>query len=161
MIPVRLIVAASIAAGLFATGWVGGYRWVKSDWDAEKAEAARQAVQASEEARKLDNKRASVAQEVQTGYAKKQESLSRSNAVAAVELDRVRNQLDTISRAASGAEAAERANAERVRVLAGLLQESAGLSEEGRRRVEALDARLSGLQEWAEGVCLTGVAQAK
>lgn len=146
-------------AGVLAAVFIGGARFgagqVQQRWDAETAERTAQALEASQEAHRIDNRRASVAQEVQTTYAQKQERMARSNAGAAVELDRLRGQLAAISAAASSAETASRADAERVRVLAGLLAEGAGLAQEGRERVERLDARLAGLQGWAEGVCVT------
>jgi hypothetical protein len=140
----RWVVYALILATVFAAGGRLGAGHVQGKWDVEKAERVKLARQQSE----------SVAQEVQTIYAQKQERLARSNATAAVELDRVRSQLDAISAAASSAETTAGANAERVRVLGGLLSESLGLSEEGRRRVEALDARVSGLQAFTAGVCV-------
>lgn len=150
----KLGAAVLIVAGAYAAGDRHRAKQDRLEAQAEVARQAQQQLAASEDARRIDNKRASVAQEVQTIYARKQESMARGNSGAAVELDGLRRQLAAVSAAASGAETTSRADAERIRVLTGLLAESAGLSEEGRRRVESLDARITGLQGWTEGVCV-------
>lgn len=63
--------------------------------------------------------------------------------------------LDAIAQAGGTADdpaAACRADAERVRVLTGLLAEGAGLASEGGSRVEGLAAKLAGLQDHARAV---------
>jgi hypothetical protein len=145
---------AAVLAGIFIAGCHFGAQHVQSEWDAEKAEAVKQALAASEEARRLEQKRASVAQEVQTIYVQKQQRMAADNVSARTELERVRGQLAAVSEAARHPGTTPGANEERVRILSGLLSESLGLSEEGRERVEALDARLSGVQEWIAGVCV-------
>lgn len=151
----KWLALAAILGAVFVGGARFGAGRVQQRWDGERAAHAAQALEASQEAHRIDNRRASVAQEVQTTYAQKQERIARSNAGAAVELDRLRGQLAAISAAASAAETTGRADAERIRVLSRLLAEGAGLASEGRERVERLDARLAGLQGWAEGVCVT------
>lgn len=144
---------ARILAMLLAIALAGALGWRQGIKRTEAAYAAA-AAEANTEARRLEIKRAGLAQGVTDAYV---EAKNKSSAVAAAardELARVRHALDRRS-AASDAEAGCRADGERVAVLERLLREGAGLVEEGGRRVGALDAKASALQAYVGGVCLT------
>jgi hypothetical protein len=82
--------------------------------------------------------------------------LRAADAAAAGLADDHRRLLDALgaggNRPAEDSAAACRGYAERVRLLEGILAEGAGLAAEGAPRVVRLDARLSGLQQYAAGL---------
>jgi chromosome segregation ATPase len=130
------------ALGLLGWGW----------WNSHQLEAIKQGSE--QEAHRIDNRRASITQEVQSDHAKKTAQLAVSAAATRRQLADVQLQLDLLRREAAGAQAAERANAERVTVLANLLEEGAGLLSESHARVGALATELGSLQAWVRGVCM-------
>jgi hypothetical protein len=135
-----------IAVALLVAGFGAGHWWVQTSWD--KAEAARTSQQLAQEQelRRFEQARAAKTQEIQSDQALKQARLARAASDDHVAVLGLREQLDAIRNDAETNPAACRANAERVRVLAGLLAEGVGLVQEGKERVGRLDARLTGLQ---------------
>jgi hypothetical protein len=80
---VALMVTA--AAG---KGWQAGSGHVQARWNAEKAERVQQALEASQEARRIEQQRAAKVQEIQDG---KDADLRRINARLGAALEQLRN----------------------------------------------------------------------
>jgi hypothetical protein len=140
---VMLAVAAALA---FSAGW-RIHAW-KSDatigaLKADFAQAQAKATSEADSKRAADQRKANdAAAEVERllAEARKRDALVRGSA------DRVRQLTEQLSRgAAPGGETCQRER-ERIRGLAGLVSEGAGLLGEGVELVGRLDARLSGCQ---------------
>lgn len=125
---------------------------VRGSWDAERASQSNLALAASQEQRRIEQQRASVAQGITDALESKLKHAQVNAAANHADSVSLRDQLAAVSAAASSSAsgdipAAGQRNAERVRILSGLLSESSGLVEEGRGLIERIDAKLTALQE--------------
>lgn len=122
----------------------GGGRF--QQWRYDVNAQARVDLEATREAIRIAEKRTSIVNGALNEYRKKLAS-----APSRTELDRLRNTIASLSSADADS---CRADGERIEVLKRLLAESAGLLQEGRGRVEGLDAKTTALQTAVSGVQL-------
>jgi hypothetical protein len=127
---------ALIVAGAYAAGDLRRARLDKLEADAERGRQAAQALEASEEARRIEQKRASGVQEAQD-HAQAIARVSRADAAAArTELQRLRDILaerDRIVAVAAGAQCRVYAGATERKLLQSCAEALAGLGEEADR----------------------------
>jgi hypothetical protein len=145
----RLIAALVAIAMLFAAGFFSGKHWVQGDWDAEKAERVAHALEASQEARRIEQARAAKVQEVQSGYAKETAAATAAARGARDELGRVRDAIATAGTPVDAATAVRADDSARARFVVG---QCAGALSEMAAVADACEARLSALQGWARAV---------
>lgn len=136
----RVWLAIALACALSYGG--GRFQQWRSDLNAQ----ARVDLEATREAIRINEKRTSIVTGALNEYRKKL-----ANAPSRAELDGLRNTLAGLS--STDADSC-RADGERIEVLKRLLAESAGLLQEGRGRVESLDAKATALQTAISGVQL-------
>lgn len=143
---IQALLAALAAALALAAGQTWRLHQLQSDMAAyelaDATEAAQRAKQALAEQTETDSKARTAA----NVYLRRAQTARVASAGAAADLRGVLDALTAATRAAENPAAACRTDAERVRVLSGLLAEGAGLVAEGEDRVGRLDARLSGAQ---------------
>jgi hypothetical protein len=145
--------ALATATGM---GWQQGAGHVQARWNAEKATRVQQALEASQEARRLEQARAAKVQEVQDVYATRSNRDRASAAGAAGELGRLRDELAARDRAAAAPAATCRID------LAGTERQLFGRCAEALSAVAAdadrLETKLTALQGYVRAV--TGAASA-
>lgn len=132
---------ALLLAALLGGGFLGG--WTVQGWRYRAADAAR--LEAEQEATRL--KSTALAKGAERNDRETTDQLRRAVAAAAAardDLERLRNAAAGVEPANSGASCEP--DDGRLRRLASLLAEGAGLVEEGGRRVEQLAAEKAGLQ---------------
>jgi len=128
----KAALVAAVLLGLFALGVRVGAGRVQAEWDAEKAQRLADALQASQEARRLESRRATNVQEAQD-HARKIASAARADAVGARdELERLRGALADRDRAAQapGAECRVDAGAVERQLLGACAATLEGLARE-------------------------------
>jgi hypothetical protein len=153
--------AALVALALATATGMGhraGAAGVQQRWDAEKAAAARQALEASQEARRIEQARAAKVQEVQSDYATRSNRDRAAAAGAAGELERLRDELAARDRAAAAPASTCRidvAGAERdlFGSCAAALAEVAG-------EADRLETRLTALQGYVRAITAPASAPA-
>ena len=140
-----------VAIGLAAIGgFVGGSKYVHSQWTAEKLARAEVASEAQRQVRMVETKRAAGAQEALDGYARKTRKAVGDAANAATELERLRNALAAGGGLPASPEAAISADdAARARYVVGRL---AGAAQEISAAADRCDAQLTALQAWVKAV---------
>ena len=140
-----------VAIGLAAIGgFVGGSKYVHSQWTAEKLARAEVASEAQRQVRMVETKRAAGAQEALDGYARKTRKAVGDAASAATELERLRNALAAGGGLPASPEAAISADETgRLRFIVG---ECSGKLEAVARAGRACSDQLTALQEWVKAV---------
>lgn len=150
MIPVPLAGWVAVAGlALSAGAWVHGRA---HGIDITEARYATQAAEATQEARRFEQQRAARAQEAQDAlYADKRRAQAAASA-AGRELDRLRHALAQRSATGSDPQAACRTDGARERELLGAC--AGDLAELG-READRLTGKLTALQVWVRGVCVS------
>lgn len=144
---VAVLLAASLTLSVFA--------WFKGRAQGIQLTEARYAAQvaaADREARRFEQQRVQRAQEAQDALYANKRRAEASAAAAGRELDRLRHALAQRSEPTGDADTACRADAARERELFGAC--AAALAELG-RDADRLAAKLTALQSWVSGVCVT------
>lgn len=144
---VAVLVAASLALSVFA--WFNGRA---HGIQLTEARYAAQAADADREARRFEQQRARRAQETQDAFYADKRRSEAAAAAAGRELDRLRHALAQRSESTGDADTACRADAARERELFGAC---ATAFEELGRDADRLADKLTALQTWARGVCVT------
>lgn len=130
---------------------------VQSKWDAAKLVQERQRADTEAKYRADEATWRARAKETDDAYAENLQLLKKASAARAVPAGIVRDNLSAIGAAAHSAAGAAGAACgpenQRVSGLSSLLQESVGLVEEGAERVERLDAKVTGLQNFVAVTC--------
>jgi hypothetical protein len=146
--------AALVALALATSAGLGhraGAAGVQQRWDAEKAAAARQALEASQEARRIEQARAAKVQESQD-HARQIASAARQDAAGArTELDRLRSILaerDRVTAVAAGAQCRVDAGATERKLFQSCAEALAGMGEQA----DADRTRLIELQGWVKAI---------
>jgi hypothetical protein len=151
VVPIGCAVLLAFALAFAArVGQRAGAAGVQAKWDADKAAAARQALEASQEARRIEQHRAREVQSAQSNYAARAVRDRAAAAGAAGELERLRDELAARDRAAAAPASTCRidvAGAERE-----LFGRCAAALAEVAAEADRVESKLTGLQDYVRAI---------